>query len=168
MHDAHLVNFTVGDLIMDPVVQSVVINRPIAEVFDVATCQERCVIWRGPIVFTAKTSDGPSNVGSTYIHKVKFLGVTVEANPVITAWEPPYRAEVKNKMGLITYTSTFTCEEVEGGTKLTTIIQAETGGALKHIPDALVHKAIMRQHAGDLQALKDMMENEIAISKELV
>jgi hypothetical protein len=156
-------NFAAGDYDMEPVVQTIVINRPIAEVFDVATCQERCVVWRGPIIFTAKTSDGPTHVGSTYTHKVKFLGVTLEATPVVTAWEPPYRAEIKNKVGPITYQSTFTCEEVAGGTKLTSTILAETGGALKHIPDALVHQAIMRQHSGDLQALKEMMENEIAI-----
>ena len=148
---------------MEPVVQSIVINRPIAEVFDVATCQERCVVWRGPIVATAKTSEGPTGVGSTYVHQVKFLGVTMEATPVVTAWEPPHRAEFKNKMGLVSYHAIFTCEEVAGGTKLTTTIQAEPGSALKHIPDALIHRTIMRQHAGDLQALKDMMESEIAI-----
>lgn len=148
---------------MEPVIQSIIINRPIAEVFDIATCQERCVVWRGPILFTEKTSAGPVGVGSTYTHKVKFLGVRVEAKPVITIWEPPYRAEIKNKMGFVTYQSIFTCEEVDGGTKLTSTILAETGGALKHIPDALVHRAIMRQYAGDLQALKEMMESEIAI-----
>jgi hypothetical protein len=153
---------------MEPVVQSVIINRPIAEVFDVATCQERCVVWRGPIVSTAKTSEGPTEIGSTYAHTIKLLGIKVEATPVITAWEPPYRAEVKNKMGMVTYNSTFVCEEVEGGTKLTTTIQAETGGALKHIPDALIHKAITRQHAGDLQALKEMMESQVPITVQRV
>ncbi len=112
---------------MESVVESIVINRPIAEVFDVATCQERCVIWRGPIISTARTSTGPVGVGSTYSHQVKFLGITVEAAPTITVWEPPYRAEFENKIGLVTYHSTFVCEEVDGGTKLTTTIRAETG-----------------------------------------
>jgi hypothetical protein len=32
------------------------------------------------------------------------------------------------------------------------------------MPDALVHRAISRQHAGDLQSLKDLLESDITIS----
>lgn len=148
---------------MEPVVHNILINRPIEEVFDVATCQERCVVWRGPIVATQKTSDGPAGVGSTYQHKIKFLGITVEAAPVITAWEPPYRAAFANRSGPISYDSTFTLEATEQGTKLTTVIQAEPGGAFKHIPEKLVHKAITRQHRSDLESLKELMESQTTI-----
>jgi uncharacterized protein YndB with AHSA1/START domain len=144
---------------MEPVVHEVIINRPIEEVFDVATCQERCVVWRGPIVATEKTSDGPVGVGSTYRHNVKFLGVTVEAAPVITAWEPPHRAAFENRSGPISYDSTFTLEDTGQGTRLTTVIQAKPGGAFKHIPERLVHGAITRQHRADLESLKELMEN---------
>ena len=148
---------------MEPVVQSIVIDRPIEEVFDVATCQERCVVWRGPIFATKKTSDGPVGVGSTFEHKVKFLGITVGASPVITAWEPPHRAEIENRSGPIKYDSTFTFEETEQGTSMTSHIQAETGGAFGHIPDRLVHSAMSRQHRADLQALKGLLESETEV-----
>ena len=143
---------------MEPVVESIVINRPIEEVFDVATCQERCVVWRGPILATKKTSDGPSSVGSTYEHKVQFLGITVEAAPVITKWEPPHRAEFENRKGPVNYDSTFTFEAAGDGTKMTTVIKAEPNGAFRHIPERLVHNAITRQHKSDLEALKELLE----------
>ena len=148
---------------MEPVVQSIVINRPIEEVFDVATCQERCLIWRGPIFATNKTSDGPVGVGSTYDHKVKLLGVTVEAKPVITVWEPSHRAVIENRSGPVSYESTFTFETTDQGTKMTTSILAQPGGAFKHIPDSLVYKAISRQHQADLEALKELLESETEV-----
>jgi hypothetical protein len=149
---------------MEPVVHSITINRPIEEVFDVATCQERCVVWRGPITVAAKTSEGPVTVGTTYEHQVKFLGITVVARPVVMVWEPPHRAEFENKAGPVTYYLTFTCEATNGGTKLTTIIKPEIRGAFKHIMDEVVHQAIMRQHAGDLETLKNLLESETPVT----
>jgi hypothetical protein len=46
---------------MEPVVQRVVVDRPIAE--------------------------------STYKHQVKFLGITVNTTPTVTAWDPPHHTE---------------------------------------------------------------------------
>ena len=53
---------------MEPLVHTITINRPVEEVFDVATCQQRCVIWRGPITLAKKTTDGPVDVGTSYEH----------------------------------------------------------------------------------------------------
>ena len=121
------------------------------------------MVWRGPIFATRKTSDGPVGVGSTFEHKVKFLGITVEARPVITAWGPPHRAEIENRSGPISYDSTFTFEATEQGTKMTSHIQAKPGGAFGHIPDRLVHSAMNRQHKSDLEALKELLETETEI-----
>lgn len=139
--------------------QSIIINRPIEEVFDVATCHERCVVWRGPIVGAQKTSDGPTGVGSSYRHTLTLLGQQVETEPVITAWEPPHRAEFENRKGPATYKSVFVLEPVEEGTKLTTGIQIEIIGIYKHIPNVLVKQAAYRQHKADLQSLKELMES---------
>ena len=148
---------------MEPVIHSITINRPVEEVFDVATCQERCVVWRGPIVVAKKTSAGPVEVGTTYEHQVKFLGITVVARPKITVWEPPHRAEFENNTAPITYHLTFTCEPDNGGTLLTSTIEAEIRGAFKHIIDNLVHQALMRQHASDLETLKALLESETPV-----
>lgn len=148
---------------MEPIVQSIIINRPIEEVFDVATCQERCLVWRGPIISTKKLSDGPSGLGSTFEHRVMFLGVTVEANPVIKEWEPPYRATIENRTGPVSYDSTFTFEATDQGTKMTTHIQASPRGTFRHIPDRIVNNAISRQHKADLEALKELLETETEI-----
>jgi hypothetical protein len=145
---------------MEPIVHSITINRPIEEVFDVATCQQRCVVWRGPITMSTKTTDGPVTVGTSYEHQVKFLGITLVARPVIKVWDPPHRAEIENKSGPISYILTFTCEAADGGTVLTTIIDAEIGGAFKHVMEGLAREAIMRQHGGDLETLKNLLETE--------
>ena len=148
---------------MKPLVHTIMINRPIEEVFDVATCQERCVVWRGPITVATKTSDGPVQVGTTYEHQVKFLGITVVARPVITVWDPPHRAEIENNAAPITYHLSFSCEAKNGGTELTTVIEADTRGAFKHILDELVYQALTRQHGSDLETLKALLESETPV-----
>ena len=149
---------------MEPVVHTIMINRPIEEVFDVATCQERCVVWRGPITVAKKTSPGPVEVGATYEHTVKFLGISLVARPKVTVWDPPHRAEFINEAAPVTYHLSFNCEAKNGGTELTTRIEAQTRGAFTHIIDDLVHKALMRQQGGDLETLKMLMESESPIT----
>jgi carbon monoxide dehydrogenase subunit G len=139
--------------------QSIIINRPIEEVFDVSTCYERCVVWRGPVVGAEKTSNGPVTVGTTYRHKLSLLGKTIETEPVITAWEPPHRAEFVNRKGPAIYKSAFILEPDGEGTKLTTCIQLEFGSIFTHIPDGIVKQIAMRQHKADLETLKELMEN---------
>ena len=84
----------------------------------------------------------------------------MEARPVVTVWEPPHRAEFENNAGPITYHLTFTCKSRNGGTLLTTVIHAETHGTFKQVLDELVYQAVKRQHAGDLETLKGLLENE--------
>lgn len=139
--------------------QSIIINRPIAEVFDIATCHQRCVVWRGPIIGAQKTTPGPVGVGTTYHHSLSLLGVNIEAHPVITAWRPPYRAEFENTTGPAAYKSVFTLEPTPYGTKLTTAIELDIVGLFKHIPQVLFKQAALRQHQADLQTLKELMES---------
>ena len=43
------------------------IERPMNEVFDVATCQRRCVVWVSGIISNSRMdSDEPTHVGSTF------------------------------------------------------------------------------------------------------
>ena len=150
---------------MEPLVQSIVINRPIEEVFDGATCQERCLICEDQLSPQARQAMAQLTWDQhIHAHKVSFLGITVDAEPVITAWEPPYRAEFENRTGPVHYDSTFTFEPTEQGTKMTTQILAQTGGAFRHIPDRLVQNTIARQHKADLAALKELLETETAIT----
>lgn len=149
---------------MEAIEKHIEVNRPIEEVFDVATCLKRCMVWRGPIIAAEKLTDEPVGVGSEYRHRVQFLGVTVEANPVITVWEPPRRSEFRNEKGPVVYEAKFTFEPTANGTLFTSVIEAEIQGVFRHIPDRLFLRAISRQHESDLQSLKELLESDTPIS----
>lgn len=53
---------------------SVIISRPVKDVFTYVTEVENEPQWIGEVVEVNKTSDGPMGVGSTYDNIVHFLG----------------------------------------------------------------------------------------------
>jgi uncharacterized protein YndB with AHSA1/START domain len=142
---------------------SIVIRRPLEEVFDVATCQERCQVWQTTLQEARKISDGPTSVGSEYIHRVKFLGVTMETHPVITEYEPPHRLSYGFDSPLVNYQVTFIVEPVDDGTKVTARIQSDNSKLKLPFPESFGMGMMSRQYESDLQNLKAMMEAEIPI-----
>jgi len=122
---------------------SVVINRPIEEVFAFVTDTEKQTEWNGELVESKKTSDDPRGVGTTFTGVVKFLGRRIEATNEVTEYE------VNRKMGTkvtgpMSAVGSHTFESVEGGTRLTFVVEANTSGVLK-FADPLIARMFKRQ-----------------------
>ena len=149
---------------MAQISKSIVIDRPIEEVFDVATCLQRCVVWQSQIVATHKVSTGPVGVGTEYEHNASFFGVMVKTHPVITRWEPPYHSEYENTTGPVRFNVKFTFKEVDGGTQFDSVFESDVPDILGYLGDTLWSQLNERQYETDLQALKHMMESEIPIT----
>ena len=75
---------------MISVVDSVVIARPIEEVWAFMADLENAHTW-GLWSEATKTSDGPVGLGSTYRSTERGLGLKITATLKITEWEPPKR-----------------------------------------------------------------------------
>ena len=148
------------------IVNTVVIDRPIEEVYDVATCGRRAVVWRGPIVKTEKVTDGPRGVGTAYKWQIHVLGRDVEANPVITAWDPPHRAEYEDMSAPIPFHYTQTFAETDDGVEFTLKIEAEPHGFFQHLAEPLLRRNIDRQEKHNMETLKEMLESETPIVAE--
>jgi hypothetical protein len=148
---------------MATITKSIVIKRPIEEVFDVATCLKRCVVWQASIVGSEKISEGPVGVGTRYRHQVKFLGIKSETHPVVTVWEPPHRMAYQDASGPSTFDVHFTCEPTPEGVKFTVNVSGEPKGVLANLTEPLLVPLLERQFESDLQALKVLMENEVPI-----
>jgi len=147
---------------------SVVIERPIDEVFDVATCTRRCVIWRSAILASAKTSDGPTGVGTTFEQDVRMLGKTRTNTAVITEYEPPRRFAYQHVSGLSHYVARFLFEPESGGTRFTVELEGEPASVwLKILPEALVVRQIRATIESEMDTLKTMMENEVDLEAAL-
>lgn len=79
---------------MTRIEQSVVIGRPVEEVFRSTADVDRMSEWSAELVETKKTSEGLVGVGTTFSAVVKFLGRRVEAEQEVTAYEPNRRFNV--------------------------------------------------------------------------
>lgn len=143
---------------------SIIINRPVEEVFDVATCLESCVNWQGSVINAQKLTQGPTAVGSSFHHQYKFMGIRGETHPKVILYEPPHRFGFENDGDSLHFKAFFTFEPVEGGTRFTINIESEDSpGVVKNMAVSLVRGAVKRQFESDLHALKDMMENEVKV-----
>jgi uncharacterized protein YndB with AHSA1/START domain len=136
---------------------SVVINRPIEEVFAFTTNQENQPKWQSRLLEMTKTSDGPIGVGTTWRSVVKFLGRTIEATTVITEYEPNKTYTGRSTSGPIPGGARQSYEEVEGGTRLTFTLEAEPGGFFK-IAEPVLLNLYKRQAEAEMASLKEFME----------
>ena len=135
---------------------SIVINRPLEEVFALLSNPENNPKWQSGIVELRKTSEGPIGVGATYRSVNQFLGRRIEGETEITEYEPNRKYTLKSKLPFPVEART-TFERVEGGTRINLKTEVEIGGFFK-LAEPLVVSMGKRQFEGDLANLKDLME----------
>lgn len=154
---------------MKPIITKVVINRPIEEVYDVATCQRRCVTWHTGMVSSQKVTDGPADVGAEYEQQARFLGYSGNTRTRITRWEPPYHFSAHSEGPGSTYDFDMEFEEVDGGTQVTcTVNNSGVKMMMARFSEPVIHMALQRMNDRDFQTLKDLLESESPVIAEQV
>ena len=136
---------------------SIVINRPVEEVFAFLSDYENLPKWSSVSDEVKKTSAGPIDVGTTYRTVVKFLGRRLEGESEVTEYEPNRSCAHKAKSGPFPVENQTTFERVEGGTRVSFITEAEPGGFFK-LAEPLLVSMLKRQFEGDFTNLKELME----------
>ncbi len=136
---------------------SVVIERPVEEVFAFVTDPENEPLWQSTSLETERTSGGPVGVGSTFRNTSKFLGHRVESAYEVTEMETPRKQCVKIVSGPIPGSGCYLFEPAEDGTRFTQKFDAEVGGFFR-LAEPLVARAIRRQFDADMATLKDVLE----------
>lgn len=136
---------------------SVVINRPIAEVFAFVTNPENSPQWESGLLETGKMSKGPMGVGTTWQEVRQFLGRRIKSTDEVTEYEPNKKFSFKSTSGPFPVEGGYTFESVEGGTRVTVTGQGETGGFFK-LADPIVARMVKRQVEADSANLKELLE----------
>ena len=136
---------------------SIVINRPLEEVFALLSNAENDLKWQSGTIESKKTSDGPIGVGTTWRRVSRFLGRRIESEDEVTEYELNRKLAVKSKSGPFPLEGRTTFERVEGGTRINLKGEAEIGGFFK-LAEPLVVSIGKRQLEADIANLKDLME----------
>jgi uncharacterized protein YndB with AHSA1/START domain len=139
---------------------TVVIERPIEEVFAFTTDPNNESLWQSTSLETEQTSEGEVGVGTTFRNTSKFLGQRIESIYQITENDPPQRQCVRITSGPLPGSACYLYEPADGGsTRFTQNFETEVGGFFK-LAEPLVARAIRRQMEADMATLKDLLEAE--------
>ena len=136
---------------------SVVIKRPVGEVFAYVSDETNSPEWESYVLEAEQTSEGPMGLGSTLRGVGQFLGRRMEWTSQITGYEPNRKVDSKIDAGPMQLEESTTFEPVEGGTRVTKVYEGEPGGFFK-VAERIVVRMLQRQVEGDLANLKDILE----------
>lgn len=138
---------------------SVLINRPIDEVFTFVTTPENDAQWYIGVESRDHTPDEPAGVGSTSQSTIRFLGLPVDVTWQVDEYDPPNKIGVKTIEGPIPVEADYTFEATgEGQTKVAVHGKADVGKVFG-IADPLVERMAQRQWDASFENLKDVLEN---------
>ena len=136
---------------------SIVIKRPVEEVFEFLLTPGNTLQWQTGVMESEQTSEGPVGVGTTLRSVSTLLGKRLESTLEITEYEPNKKVGFKTLSGTIPVEGSYTFESVEGGTKLELEGEGEVSGVFK-LAEPLVARTAQRQWEGSFATLKDILE----------
>lgn len=140
--------------------QSVVIARPIDEVFTYMNDVSREHEWQPQLLEAHQTPPGETAVGSERRYVSEFLGKRLENVYLVKVFEPNRQLVVEStRESAIQATTDMRWEAVDGGTKVTMAVEGSPTGVLRFIPKALVEGAFENEVRSALSRLKERLES---------
>ena len=138
---------------------SVTIERRLADVYRVLTTPELTPRWSSNAVEEQMTTAGPIRVGSRRRARVRRLGGGTTENEIeVTELDPERRIAVRSVTAPVPFTSAWTFEPVDDGTRVDWRWDFEMHGWLRPF-GGLLGSVFARTFRRDLDRLKSMMES---------
>jgi hypothetical protein len=135
---------------------TVMISRPIEEVFGFLADFENVPKWNYAIVETHKVSHGPVGMGTIY-HQVRSVPSRSEEHFEVTAYNPPRQLEVRGQLGPFPSRLSYALDAVPGGTRVTNAVELELQGPGRLLGRVAVPR-VRDAVAANLRKLKELLE----------
>ena len=110
---------------------TVLINRPVEEVFAYISDPDNAPRWNGPVLEYKQTSEGPVGVGTTGQAAGLFFGRRIEVVWEVIEFELNRKHVTKSTSGPVGFVHTVDYESVDEGTKVSLTFEYEVGGFFK-------------------------------------
>ncbi len=136
--------------------RSVVICRPVDEVFAFVTDMDNVTRWT-PACEIRQMGQGPMAVGARFVQVGEILGRRIEAMTEVTAYTPPDVFAFKTISGPIPLSNAFRFVPVPEGTRVEIVGEGEPGSVFK-LAGPLFNAAIRKQIETQLEKLKNILE----------
>jgi hypothetical protein len=134
---------------------TVIIQRPVEEVFSFLAHFENVPRWNYAIVETTKVSPGPVGVGTTY-RQIRSVPRRSEEGFEVTAFEPPRRLEVQGQIGPFRARISYLLEPTGSGTRLRNAVDLGSSG-LSTIVALPVTSRVKHAVAANLDTLEQLL-----------
>jgi uncharacterized membrane protein len=134
---------------------SVVIARPVAEVWEYLSKAENLPVWVPVVDEVTQITAGPLAVGTRWRGVARFLGIGFTALIECTRCELNKAVEFKSVASKLVISSTATFDEVHGGTRFTYRTESKTGlgRTFGKLTSPIVSKASSRALQASLENL---------------
>jgi uncharacterized protein YndB with AHSA1/START domain len=141
---------------MAKVEASIVINRPLAEVFQYMSINENALQWQPGLLETRLTNDvtGP---GRAWIDVVQFLGRRMEVPFQLTGWQINQKIAFQSTGGPIPMQGSYSFAPNGEGVQVTFLLTGDPGGFFK-LAEPVLMRLLQRQWDTNLANLKDVLE----------
>ena len=136
---------------------SIVVERPIDDVFAYMTDPETLPEWQGSCLEARLEGSEPMHAGSRVRETRKFLGRRIESTMEVAEHEPPRRFVIRVGSGPVPFTASNSLSEANGGTRIDATVEGEPGGFFR-LAEPLVVRALEREMKNNLATLKDVLE----------
>jgi hypothetical protein len=142
---------------MSKIERSVVIDRPIGEVFEFVLNPANDASWQTTLVESEVLTEGPIRVGSQIREVRRFLGVRFELGYEVTEYEAPRRSSIKSVAGPMQFTGGYVLESRDGSTEFIVTGDIEGHGFFK-LGEPVFTRMAARELEANLGHLKDLLE----------
>ena len=140
--------------------QTIVIDRPVDEVFAFVTDQTNTPRWQAGLVELERTTEGPIGVGTKHKGARNFMGRRMELANEYTVYEPGKLVTFRTTSGPALVAS-YLFESVPGGTRLTSRVEMQ-GAGLYGLLEPVICAGLRREMKAALPALKALLESPSA------
>lgn len=137
--------------------QTIVIDRPIEEVFAFVADQRNTPQWQAGLVDVRRTTDGPPGIGTKHTFVRNFMGRKMKATNEYVAYEPDRIVTFKTTSGPVPMEASYLFESASGGTRLTSRIEMQ-GAGLFGLLEPVIAAGLRREMKAAFPALKTLLE----------
>ena len=141
---------------------SVVIRRPVEDVFAFAADFRNDRAWRGDVRELHYLSDGPIGVGMHELETSRLFGRSVVTETRISVYEPNREVAFEYVSGPYRVRGSRYFEPVDGGTRLTFTLESQAGSRLEGLLDPVLAFLYQRMVNGYVLRLKTILESSAA------
>ena len=140
--------------------RTVVIGRPIQQVFAYVTDQTNTPAWQAGLVEVRRTTPGPIGLGTKHTFVRNFMGRRMEADNEYVAYEPDRLVTFRTTSGP-PLTASYLFEAERNGTRLTSRVELH-GAGFFGLLDPVIGAGLRREMKAALPALKTLLERSSA------